>query len=742
MTNSGNVDIHIGGGVSGQIAIGNNIMQIQNYGGVVNVVKPSSRIPFKKRAEPIQHKPRPFPVLLDRVSAALIIQSALQDTISVSVFGDEGTGKTTFLSHMAHLPETNQYPDGVVYLYVRQEEFEDLLQMLFDTFYSSAENVIPTAGQLRHSLQGIRAVILLDDLMLDREDVQALIAGMPLSCFILASLKRSLWGDGETIPLRGLPERERIELFEKELGRSLTEDERLDVGLICVYLHGNPLKIIQTASLVTSMGRTISEIKKQFKNDPDPLAIEKELYNGLNESHQKALAILGVSGGALVPLEIIGSFLNITNVQSVLKNLIDIGLVWNQGSRYGLVGGLASQIDRFWNLSFWEDAMIAYLANWLTQQSNDILIEDSSDLLINVIQKAGEKNRWTEVIRIGRAVERILILRKRWQAWQNVLNLILKAAQAYGDRSTEAWALHQLGSRAMCLNYADQARQFLTQALNIRQTIGDKAGAAVTQHNLSVLPGSYVPVKSGLSNEIGRYVAYALGGAVGMGMLGVIVLFFLLNLRGSLSFVPPSQIPAIPSTSTTAFISTASFTPMVISPPIETDTLTFIPTETYTLTLIPSLTPTYTPTFSITPSFTPTTMPSHTPTMTWTSTNIPDTTGPLAPKNLELKNIDPKIRDVGCLSSQTILTWSAPSDPSGIKNYNYQLLYSSDERLYNNIALGLTSQTTEIDVTNLVNKYCTTNRSFKWRVRAQDGAGNWGSWSSPYASFIATHPVE
>jgi len=729
MTATGNVHVNIGGDVSGQIAIGNNNLQIQNHGGVVNVVKPSSRTPFKKRTVPIHARPRPFPVLLDRVSEYLIVQSSLQDTISVSVFGEEGTGKTTFLSHMAHLPETNNFPDGVVYLYVRQERFDDLLQMLFDIFYSSAGNVMPTAGQLHHSLQSIRAVILLDDLMLTREETQALIAVMPLSCFILASLERSLWGDGEIILLGGLPEYERIELFEKELRRSLSEEEIPDVQLICGHLRGNPLKIIQTASLVTSTGRTISEIKKQFQNDPDPLAIEKELFDGLNESQQKALAVLGASGGMLVPLGIIGSFLKMTNMQAALKNLIEMGLVWNQGSRYGLVGGLGSQIGGLWNLSSWEDALINYFTNWLTQQPNDILIEDASDVLIKVIQNAGEKNRWLEVIRLGRALERILILRKRWQAWLDILNLILKAARAYGDRSTEAWALHQMGSRAMCLNYADQARQFLTQALNIRQAIGDKDGIAVTRHNLNGLSKVGVSAQPVQTDGVGQFVKYAIGGMAGMGLLAVIILFLLLKKPGS-PIVPASQIPVISSTSTMTFTSTVSFTPIFTFTQTSTDTPTLTPTLTFTFTITPSYTPT----------FTPTSTPSRTPTITPFVPPPSDTTGPLAPTNLKLKNIDPIIRDVGCQSNQAILTWSEPYDPSAINKYYYELLYSSDKKTYNNIALGLTSPNTEVDVTNLVNKYCVKNSYFKWRVRAQDGAGNLGDWS-PYANFSAFPPV-
>ncbi len=83
-------------------------------------------------------------------------------------------------------------------------------------------------------------------------------------------------------------------------------------------------------------------------------------------------------------------------------------------------------------------------------------------MLLHSIQKAGEKNRWSDVIRIGRGLENSIILLRRWQTWLDILNLILKAARALGDRKIEAWALHQLGTRAACLSFSEPAREFLT----------------------------------------------------------------------------------------------------------------------------------------------------------------------------------------------------------------------------------------------------------------------------------------
>ncbi len=253
------------------------------------------------------------------------------------MFGEGGIGKTTFLSHIAYLPESNEVPDGVVYCYVPQQGLDDLLQLLFDTFYSTTGNIMPTAGQLRHHLQRIRSVILLDDLTLAREDVQALLGIMPLSCFVIASVQRSLWGDGTVILLEGLPEEEQVELFAREIGRPLSTAEKTDALIVCYHLHGHPLKIIQAAALVTSSAKTISEVKRQVQGSTDSLDIVEGLLGPLNESQRKVLAMLAAAGGALIPLGILSSLLKLPGVEGVLKSLVSMGLIWSEGSRYGLV---------------------------------------------------------------------------------------------------------------------------------------------------------------------------------------------------------------------------------------------------------------------------------------------------------------------------------------------------------------------------------------------------------------------
>ncbi len=51
----------------------------------------------------------------------------------------------------------------------------------------------------------------------------------------------------------------------------------------------------------------------------------------------------------------------------------------------------------------------------------------------------------------------------------------------------EAWALHQLGTCALCLSENADAINYLTKAIQLRQSLGDERGVSATRHNLDLL---------------------------------------------------------------------------------------------------------------------------------------------------------------------------------------------------------------------------------------------------------------
>lgn len=575
-----NVKLDIKGNVSGQVAVGSYILQIGDVnGGVVNVTAPSSTPRTTRRPAPVTLRPRPFQALLDREAEFTAVKEALQSSTPVSLFGDGGIGKTSFLRQLAYLPEITQFTDGVVFLDVTDLRLDDLLQSLFDAFYDSPPTFKPTEAEIRLGLQNLRALIILDDLELARDEVTTLLDAAPQCQFVLASPQRSLWGEGKLVPLGGLPEAEALALFERESGRTFSDGERDQVKALCLSMGGHPLRILQAAALVRERNLPVADLLTQAHTQLPEQAVTNAAINTLTETQKRILAILAASGGAIISLDHLLALTSDPEVQAAARGLVNLGLVQAHSPRYSLRGDLVATLAASWNLTSWEDTLINYFVNWVSQQPSQMLMEESAEALIRAVKKAEEKKKWPEIIRIGRALEKTYALWKRWQAWSDVLNIILKAARMLGDKKVEAWVLHQLGSRALCLGLAEQGKSLLTQALNLRQLIGDKAGLAVTQHNLNVLMGIPLPVKGGQSG-CRRYFNCGCGAAVaGTLALGALIVLGILFFPK-----PPPVTPLPPEINTLTPTATATKTP----PP------TFTPTPA-TLTLTPTATPTAAP---------------------------------------------------------------------------------------------------------------------------------------------------
>lgn len=59
---------------------------------------------------------------------------------------------------------------------------------------------------------------MLDDVELERDDLERLMNTAPGCIFVLASPERRLWGEGRAVALGGLPQNDARALVERELG--------------------------------------------------------------------------------------------------------------------------------------------------------------------------------------------------------------------------------------------------------------------------------------------------------------------------------------------------------------------------------------------------------------------------------------------------------------------------------------------------------------------------------------------
>ena len=84
-----------------------------------------------------------------------------------------------------------------------------------------------------------------------------------------------------------------------------------------------------------------------------------------------------------------------------------------------------------------------------------------------------------------------------WNSWRAVLLRGLQAGQAVSDERAEAHMHHQLGALALRTGDREGAARHLTRALDLRERLGDRAGAALTRHNLNQLDARPPPGSNG-----------------------------------------------------------------------------------------------------------------------------------------------------------------------------------------------------------------------------------------------------
>ncbi len=155
---------------------------------------------------------------------------------------------------------------------------------------------------------------------------------------------------------------------------------------------------------------------------------------------------------------------------------------------------------------------------------------------------------------------------------------------------------------------------------------------------------------------------------------------------------------------------------------IEVTGPTPVPTVATATTLPPtptSITPTLTPTPTLTLTPTPTFTPTSTATPTFTPT--PDTTPPPAPQ--PFAPIDGST--LACRSEQT-LVWLPVDDPSGVAGYYVKLEMETQTNQWQPVAGYGPLKERQV----AVQVQC--GGHYRWMVRAQDGAGNFSDWSTPW----------
>jgi hypothetical protein len=92
-----------------------------------------------------------------------------------------------------------------------------------------------------------------------------------------------------------------------------------------------------------------------------------------------------------------------------------------------------------------------------------------------------------------RSLQGALLVTKQWETCQQILQWGLQASWGLEDQGSEAWALHERGTLALCQEDLTAAHDAFSQALILRSAIADQGATTITQHNQEQLKALTLP---------------------------------------------------------------------------------------------------------------------------------------------------------------------------------------------------------------------------------------------------------
>ncbi|MEL6223252.1 MAG: choice-of-anchor D domain-containing protein, partial [Cyanobacteria bacterium J06627_8] len=482
--------------VSNSLQIGHHRVHHSTHGHVV-CRHAESPPPLRRRSPPTAAQScDPVPSMLDRQPETQDALSGLLTDQPVEFYGEHGLGKSVMLHNLTHSPNVRrQFTDGVSYRRVASRPLDDVLREVFTAFYEweTQHAVQPTPSELYVALRSLNALIVLDDLP---SGSAPLISEMGTT-MLLASDIHQLTDVGQAIPMRGLPIPEAMTLVEQRLGRSLSDaSERQAAEAICRQLKGHPLRIIQTTSFLRTFQRsattpelpsTLPQLLEQLRAGLSPEALIIRAATTLPELERRVLAVLAVFEHVSIAPEHLSVLTGSSNLDLTFQILRERGLIGGDRNGYRLASNLLPYFRKIWDLTPWIERSITYFTTWVQQQDLSGSSTDIYSTLWWTTQLAAQQQQWDAVLTLCRLLDGPFMLSKQWGRWKQIWELGLAAARSIGDGAAEAHAFHQLGSRALCMGDLFTAHTYLTEAIQRRVALRDEIGAAISQHNISLL---------------------------------------------------------------------------------------------------------------------------------------------------------------------------------------------------------------------------------------------------------------
>ncbi|MCL1491189.1 MAG: hypothetical protein M1G31_10615 [Pseudanabaena sp. Salubria-1] len=236
--------------------------------------------------------------------------------------------------------------------------------------------------------------------------------------------------------------------------------------------------------------RSLATIAMQGKTGTTKIDWVKQAIASLSRPERWIFSLLAALGANVtIGAEAIAKIVDLPDATAPLATLLRRNLVEGDGDRFQMASSLAKDVQPHLDVSIWMEKATQFFTSWTQQQQNlpDLpnLILQESDAIMRSLEWLAETGQGLKVVELGRTIEGAFALKGLWGRWEQVLQWMLEAARSSEDQAIEAFELHQMGTRALCLHQLAIAEDYLSRALEIRKAISDRLGIEATKHNLN-----------------------------------------------------------------------------------------------------------------------------------------------------------------------------------------------------------------------------------------------------------------
>lgn len=447
---------------------------------------------------------------------------------SVRLTGPAGSGRTALLDLVAE-DCADLAPDGVVRLSGFHRTASELLYDLFYAVYSAPLHR-PEQDELLGLVREIGAVVVLDDVEFGGAGLDELLDATPECAFVIGATPEvpapSADSTLEEVFLGGLDRAGGVELIERAVGRTLTEEEANWAGDLWFESEGLPLRFVQAGALLRQRDqqRAGTDAVDAFGVFEDAIPVDASFDASLHAEDGDEVPLPSL-GEAAAPAPLLASRLSAsaratlrfavalagevphqahlpalvgdTHADAALGELASCGLVSPVGSRYRLAAGVLTQLDA---AGYGDDveaqalAAAQHYAWWAGHPSvTPERVCAEADALLAALgilvpgTTAPVEGEESVTVRLARTAAPAFAAGLHWSAWERALRSGAEASRLAGEVSEQAYFHHELGILALCGGQLDRARAELESSIGLRGALADKRGTVAGRRALALV---------------------------------------------------------------------------------------------------------------------------------------------------------------------------------------------------------------------------------------------------------------